>query len=520
LFQKFTQADTSTTRKYGGTGLGLAITKSLAEKMGGQVGVTSQVGKGSEFWFTVRLGLQPELSRTQKGSAEINGKRILVVDNNATNRDILTTRLASWGAIVTESPDGPCALQMMRQAKQAHTPFDVIITDMQMPEMDGLMLGKAIRQDEDIKDICLMMMTSLGQLGDSQQLAEIGFAACLTKPVRPSELFRRLTAALNSKEITDKSQSSPLCKPNQQFHKVATRILLVEDNISNQQVALGMLNKLGLHADAVANGIEAIEALRTIHYDLVLMDVQMPEMDGLEAARKIRDIQFDVRDHTLPIIAMTANAMTGDQDKCLAAGMNDYISKPINSQKLAQILGKWLPAGQDLDIQHKVMATNTITTNETCVNDVKDKVDITKTEPNTKDNPQDPIFSRQVLVADDSVTNQKLIRILLDRLGLTVVLVDNGQQAVNALETQEFDLIFMDMQMPVMDGYEATQLLRSRSVQTPIIALTAHAMPRDRDKCIEAGCTDYLTKPIDSAQLAEIIEKYLKPISCGVALSE
>jgi CheY-like chemotaxis protein/HPt (histidine-containing phosphotransfer) domain-containing protein len=352
MFEKFTQADASTTRKYGGTGLGLAIAKQLVEKMGGQMGVSSEVGKGSEFWFTVRLGLQSEHETKRKIPAEIVGKRILVVDDNLTNREILKARLTSWGATVTESSDGHSALSALQQAKVNGLPFDVVITDMQMPGMDGLMLGASIRQDEQIKDVCLMMMTSLGQQSNNTQLADLGFAACMTKPVRPSELFKHLTAALTGGENTDKSHSAPQHEPVMQFRSGPARILLAEDNITNQQVAVGLLKKLGFRVDAVANGLEAVMALEDIAYDLVLMDVQMPELDGLEATKRIR-VSKSVLNPNVPIIAMTANAMQGDREKCLLAGMNDYISKPVSPKVLVEKLEQWLQKEQDTNNSQK-----------------------------------------------------------------------------------------------------------------------------------------------------------------------
>jgi CheY-like chemotaxis protein/HPt (histidine-containing phosphotransfer) domain-containing protein len=350
LFSKFTQVDASTTRKYGGTGLGLAISKQLAEMMGGRIGVSSTEGQGSEFWFTVRLGLQPETSHVRNTPVHIQGRRILIVDDNATNREILTTRLASWGAIVAESPDGQAALAAMADAVEAHTPYEVVITDMQMPEMDGLMLGRAIKQDERFKDICLMMMTSLGLQNNRDELAEIGFAACLTKPVRPSELFTRLTAALADTAKPDTVEPQSDHRPSLLIRSKTGRILLAEDNITNQQVAIGILKKMGLRADAVANGLEAVKALETLPYDLVLMDVQMPEMNGLDATRRIRDPHSAVLNHAIPIIAMTAGAMQGDRAVCLEAGMNDYVSKPINIKALAEKLNQWLPAEDSLPI--------------------------------------------------------------------------------------------------------------------------------------------------------------------------
>jgi PAS domain S-box-containing protein len=348
LFEKFTQVDASTTRKYGGTGLGLAISKQLAEKMGGQIGVTSKNRQGSEFWFTARLGLQSEENHTQRTCDKIQGKRILVVDDNATNREILTARLASWGAITVDAPGASFALQAMDEACRSGTPFDIVITDMQMPEMDGLMLGHTIRRDERFKGVCLMMMTSLGRQDNLEILEELGFSACLTKPVRPSELFARLTTAITG--ITYSNPSPSVCTQESCFpmRSQPTRILLAEDNITNQQVAIGILKKMGVHADAAANGAEAVKALEVIPYDLVLMDVQMPEMDGIEATKRIRNPKSAVLNHMIPIIAMTAHAMQGDRDKCLRAGMNDYITKPVKPKKLVEKLAQWLPQEEDL----------------------------------------------------------------------------------------------------------------------------------------------------------------------------
>ncbi len=353
LFQQFSQVDASTTRQYGGTGLGLAISRQLAELMGGHIGVNSIEGQGTEFWFTVRLArASGEVSPDIPRPADLHDVRVLIVDDNATSRRILTTALSGWGMRTTEAASGPEALQALYSALDEANPFQLAVLDMQMAGMDGEALGRAIQSDPRLAPIRMVMLTSLGFRGDAQRLADIGFAAYLTKPVRQLELQKALRLALARPENAANA-SSPITtrhtvrESRPDFADRLARLLLVEDNITNQQVALGMLKKLGLKAQAVANGQEALESLKTIPFDLVLMDCQMPVMDGYEATRRIRRMG-----HTsLPIIAMTAHAMQGDRETCLQAGMNDYLPKPVTLEGLAAVLEKWLPAAPDLPEQ-------------------------------------------------------------------------------------------------------------------------------------------------------------------------
>jgi PAS domain S-box-containing protein len=343
MFQKFTQADTSTTRQYGGTGLGLAISKELVLKMGGEIGLVSEKGQGSEFWFTVRLGKQAQRERNVAPPADIRDLHVLVVDDNVTNREVLIAQLKAWGVRGEEAPDGATALQALNRARDAGDPFRMAILDMQMPGMDGAELAAAIKADETLKDTPLVLMTSLGQRGDAKKMEQIGFAAYLSKPSRQSDLFDCLAVVFAS--AASQKQAQPLVTRHviREIRRGAVRILLAEDNIVNQQVAIGILKKLGMTADTVRNGAEVITALETLPYDLVLMDVQMPVMDGLKATREIRNPQSAVRNHLVPIIAMTAHAMQGDRQRCLKAGMNDYITKPVDPAALAEALERWLP---------------------------------------------------------------------------------------------------------------------------------------------------------------------------------
>jgi len=342
IFQSFQQVDPSTTRQFGGTGLGLTISKQLVELMGGEIGVVSRKGEGSNFWFTVHLdkqGAQPPPLRL----AELDGLRMLVVDDNHTNRNLLTTQLTAWGIRAQAVDNGAAALKHLTRARKEGAPCHLAILDMQMPEMDGEALGLAIRSNPDHKETLLVMMTSMGQRGDAGRLQEIGFSGYLIKPVKQKELYDTL-AAVMGKGISGTERppivTRRLVKENQRRNG---HVLLAEDNPTNQKLAVLLLQKMGIHADAVANGKEAIQALSKTSYDLVLMDVQMPEMDGYEATQTIRAEGSAVLNPAIPVIAMTAFAMKGDREACLKAGMNDYLSKPIRKAELSRVLDRWLP---------------------------------------------------------------------------------------------------------------------------------------------------------------------------------
>ncbi|MCK5097027.1 MAG: PAS domain S-box protein, partial [Desulfobacteraceae bacterium] len=349
LFKTFSQVDSSTTRKYGGTGLGLTISKQLAEKMGGKIGVESEEGKGSTFWFTAMFKKQPEdRIKTIVVPKDISNKRILIVDDNKTNRYILREQLKLWKCRYEEAAHGEHALKELKKAVIEKDPFEIAILDMQMPEMDGKTLGEKIKQDPDLKHTILVLMSSMGQRGDAKELKEIGFAAYLIKPVKQSQLFDCLSTVAGVQKEAEEKQSEALVTKHSlaDDQKQKIRILLAEDNIINQKVALGTLKKLGYSADAVTNGKKAVKALELIPYDIVLMDCQMPEMDGYEATGVIRNKESEVLNHATIVVAMTANAMEGDQKKCLEAGMNDYLSKPVKPQKLSDMLDKWLAKSQ------------------------------------------------------------------------------------------------------------------------------------------------------------------------------
>jgi PAS domain S-box-containing protein len=364
LFQPFSQADSSTTRRYGGTGLGLVISQRLVELMGGEIGVDSAPGRGSTFWFTIRFApaapLDPALH------AALRGLRALVVDSQAARRDFLREAMTSWGVVVEAATDAETALAMLREAATRGTPYALVLVQRRLAGEDGLALVRAVGADPALGAARPILLVQQGRDRRGEVAATPGLAAVLREPIRQSQLFETLLQVLGSAPSTagagtdraeppsagvetDRAVGPPAASPA----AAAGRILVAEDSAMNQLVALGMLRKLGYRADTVGDGREALEALSRIPYAAVLMDCQMPELDGFEATREIRRREGTAR-HT-PVIAMTANAMQGDRERCLAAGMDDYVAKPVRAAELAAALARWVapadvgaaPAGQD-----------------------------------------------------------------------------------------------------------------------------------------------------------------------------
>ncbi|HYL72890.1 MAG TPA: response regulator [Bryobacteraceae bacterium] len=347
LFQPFVQADSSTTRKFGGTGLGLAISKQLVGLMHGEIGIESELDKGSTFWFTLELPVVPALPKVIQYRTGLVGRRALVLDDNDTNREILRRQLVSWRVDSTTVNTGEEALAALRAGKEANSPFDFAVFDMQMPGMTGLEVAHAVQSDPSIAKVKIIILTSMGRMPPRQELDEAGVGACLAKPVRQSQ-FHDLLVTLMSDSPAGATTMAPLEQPPLPFTHTADlnlRILVAEDNPVNQHLIQRLLQKCGYQPDIVVDGAKAVEAARSRPYDVILMDCEMPELDGFGATGCIREWEAERRAlgetvARLHIVAMTANAMAGDREACLAAGMDDYMSKPLHLNDLAAALAR------------------------------------------------------------------------------------------------------------------------------------------------------------------------------------
>ena len=344
IFDPFSQADTSTTRKYGGTGLGLTISARLVELMGGRIRLESEVGRGTHFFFTVQMksSEMPSAVGSIAPPEILRGVKVLIVDDNSTNRRILDGMLRRWEMRPILVEGGEMALAALSAAREAGEPYGLIVTDMHMPKMDGFSLIERIRLRSDLATATIMMLTSAGYRGDAERCKQLGVAAYLLKPIRQSELREAIAQVLGAHEQTG---AIPLVTryslQDARDPMTVLQILVAEDNLVNQRLVTRLLEKRGHRVVLAVDGRQAIEALHRGSFDLVLMDVQMPEMDGLEATTIIREKEKKTGKHQ-PIIALTAHAMTGDRDRCLTAGVDAYLTKPIRPQELDQILDNYV----------------------------------------------------------------------------------------------------------------------------------------------------------------------------------
>ncbi len=395
LFQDFSQVDSSITRKFGGTGLGLTISKHLVELMGGQIAVQSQSGKGSTFWFTANFEKQenPEKNTSEpKMFTNFRSLRVLAVDDCQTNLSILKKQVESWGASVETASDGETALKLLYRGASEGWKFNLVLLDMHMPKMNGIELARSIKSSSKFKDTSLILLTSIEDIPSAQKLDEFGFSTCLSKPVKQSQLFNTIIETLALGQGTAEEGQNVILSTNIEIKNQDVQILLAEDNDINQEVANEILTKAGCDVDIVENGKLALEAVSKKQYDLVLMDCQMPEMDGFEATRLIRkyekegEVQHKTGDH-LTIIALTANAIKGDKERCIDAGMDDYLSKPIEPKGVIDMINSKLPDKDVCDESRQQPAT---------VQDTQSNSDASDGSTNAQENPFDmeSLFNR------------------------------------------------------------------------------------------------------------------------------
>ncbi len=487
LFNAFRQVDGSSSRQYGGTGLGLSISKRLVELMNGRIGVTSTPGEGSIFWFEVPLQIG-EASEEVK-PRQLAGKRVLCVDDNATNRRILEVMLSGMGAQVTCVEGAFGAIEALSSAGKRHEPFDITIVDHYMPGIDGLALAKMVHEQANPKTSVVLLSSGV-DVGGHEAARQAGLSAVLTKPIRQTQLERTLSAVVRGETLTKKHSQSPTSSLMPASRPRGQHLLLVEDNTVNQRVATSILETLGYSCQVVTNGEEAIGAASKRQFDAILMDCQMPVMDGFEATRRIRELQGP-NQHS-PIIAMTANAMQGDRQRCIEAGMDDYLSKPVNVAALKVVLANVFG--------HRVETPKHIEPPAEA-HEVRESSGPPPIVPG-------PMSGRKsVLIVDDSRVNRTIAMRMVLGLGYEAAVARTGEDGINAAAHRRFDAILMDLQMPGIDGFEATREIRKLPGGdfVPIIALTANTTPEDRQKCKDVGMDGFVAKPVDMDVLRDVL---------------
>ena len=479
IFDSFTQADASTSKNYGGTGLGLTISRRLAELMGGKISVKSTPGKGSTFSFTAALLVREQGPVVRLSS--FSGLSAMVVLGSLTNRLYLSTLLADFGFTVREAGNIDDALQALCAARDEGRLPALLLVDQCIEDGDGFSLMRELNMQNGFDSMHRVLMTSVGIRGDAGLCRELAVDGYLVKPLISGEFHELLCRIFGTAEGTERRLVT-----QHQIREEQERLnlLVVDDLEVNLQVARGILEKIGHDVTTVSSGREALELMEKQHFDAVFLDIQMPILNGFEVAAAIRAREQSSCDRRTPIIAMTAYALASDRNRCLAAGMDDYISKPVKSEKFREALFL-----------------------------ISKKPDVTPAEQTQPETATDR-NTRRILLVDDNLINQQVAQGKLRILGYHPDVAANGVEAVKLLELIEYDLVLMDCHMPEMDGYEATAVIRSPESnvinhRVPVIAMTANDLKSDRERCRAAGMDDFLTKPVKVDALAAMVEKWL-----------
>jgi len=498
IFEPFVQEDGSNTRRFGGTGLGLAISKQLVDLMGGEMGVHSEMGKGSTFWFTVRLA-EDQVTAPHPQPHLLAGKTAFVVDDNQTNREILRHQLEGWGMRVETASGGAEALEFLRNEAGKSAQPDVMLLDMAMPGMDGLQLAQAIRNEHEYRHTPIAMLSSISREHINHEQSTAGPDDWLAKPIRRARLFDTLLSLLGRTEIdaNDAEEQSAVESITPREACNGLRVLLVDDNEVNLAVAEAMLESLGHQARVARNGLEAVVAYEEQMFDVVLMDCRMPEMDGFQATQEIRDLEKQLGRNQIPIIALTAHALQGDRERCLAAGMSDYLSKPFTKQQLDSILSANTGIDSSTTGEYGDVEAGPSRITSAAVAEFRPKAKI------------------RILIVEDNDVNQQVTQAMLESLGYESEIANDGDEALQAMACNEFDLILLDCHMPVRNGYDTAKEIRAREEQSselkriPIVALTADFLESNRQKCLDHGMDDYVTKPVTQEEMRLVLNRWL-----------
>ncbi len=508
IFESFTQAESSTTKVYGGTGLGITISMQLVELMQGQLHVESSVGKGSTFWFNVEFDKVASVSPpVLSEDAALQDLKILIIESNDTSRMVIARYLAAYDCNIEEMAGPEEGLSALKNAIVSKSPFELIIVVHNINDIDGIAFSKQVRLIDELKKTPILLIASEGRRGDAVLCKEAGIDGYLPKPIQQKSLIRSVRMMVEDDISNGRKEGKGLVTryTTPESYKSDFRILLAEDHSVSQKIVLNSLTGIGYYTELAETGQMALDMFRSNSYNLILMDMNMPVMNGLEAAKKIREVeklrskgQKRLKENErVTIVALTAGTIEENHKKSIKSVMDDFISKPLRKGDLLRLAEKWATV-------HWKRQSN-----------IEQKITLPK---------KDKISKLRVLLVEDTPTNQKIMLHNLKNIGVEADLAKNGKEGVEAYKKHTYDLIIMDIQMPVMDGYEATKIIRALenkkssdvSRKIPIIAITANAVKGDKEKCFDAGIDDYETKPIKRLRLYEIIEKWFP----GVALDK